>query len=241
MLARGKVAEEQQRRHRRHVGFEHIARFDAVDPHHRGRGVAHHTARATAVGGGHDGGEVANVYLVFEHGRGHRAANQGGGDVVEKTGNHKHQHQQHETALPVIGQIVRQHRRHVAVFKMFREQREPEQQAEQVGEGDPFVTQMQQQALDAGARLEARHAEFVERDEEQAAHRDVEGVVVKQRNAEQHTGEENEIERHRTKRDDVGGVAAARCERRSGSQQRHHTQRKDPRKMGSRQTNKLRL
>ena len=154
------------------------------------------------------------MHLVAEHCGGHGATDQRGRDVVEKTRNHEHQHQQHEAAFPVIRQIVRQHGRHIAVFKMFGEQRETEQQPEQVGERDPLVAEVQQQALDTGAGFEAGDAELVERDEDQAAGGYLEGLVVKQRDAKQHAGEENEIKRHRAERDDVGRPACRRGGRR---------------------------
>ncbi len=68
----------------------------------------------------------------------HRAADQRRGDVVEKARQHEHHHEQHETATPVVGQVIGQPGRHVALLEVPRQQREPHQQAEQVREHDPF-------------------------------------------------------------------------------------------------------
>ncbi len=44
------------------IGMEDILRSDAGNPHHGGRGIAHHAAGAAGVGGRHDGREIADMH-----------------------------------------------------------------------------------------------------------------------------------------------------------------------------------
>ena len=75
----------------------------------------------------------------------------------------KTMHEQHEAALPVVGQEVRQHLGHVAALEMVGQQREAEQQAEQVGEDHPLVRHVQREAAEPRAGLEAGERQLVER------------------------------------------------------------------------------
>ena len=92
-------------------------------------------------------------------------------------------HEQHEAALPVVRQEVRQHLGHVAALEMVREQREAEQQAEQVGEDDPLVRQVRREPAEARAGLEPGEAELVDDDGREAGQRDLQRVMVEQRHA----------------------------------------------------------
>ena len=94
------------------------------------------------------------------------------------------------------GRIFRQHRRHLAVLEMLRQQRETEQQAQQVGEDDPFVLQVLDETRDAGARLEPGECELVEGDGRQPDQRHPQRVMVEQRHAEQRQRKQDEIDRN---------------------------------------------
>ena len=79
---------------------------------------------------------------------------------------------------------------------MPRQQRESHQQQEQVGEDHPLVLQVQREAGQPGAELEAGEGELVERDRRQPGQRDCERVMMKQRDAEQRQAEQDEIDRN---------------------------------------------
>ena len=100
--------------------------------------------------------------LSAEHGVRHRPADRRRGDVVEEGRQHEYHHEQHERALPVARQEPGQQRRHLAVLEMLRQQRETEQQAQAIGEDDPLMGQVGEQARDAVARLEPGEGEFVQ-------------------------------------------------------------------------------
>ena len=77
---------------------------------------------------------------------------------------------------------------------MLREQCEPEQEPEQVGEDHPLVREMQPQAGQARALLEARERELVDDDRGEPDQRDPERVVMEKRDAEQRQREQDEID-----------------------------------------------
>ena len=195
LLQRGGNATDDERDARRDVGVQHVERADAVDPHHRGRRIAHDAAGAARVRGRDDRGDVADVQLALEHGAGHRAADQRRGDVVEEARQHEHHDEQHETAAPVVGQVVGQPPRHVAFLEVPRQQREAHQQAEQVREHDPLVVQVAGQPAEARAVRKAGNEQLVERDRRQARERNLQRAVVQQRHAEQRQREQHELER----------------------------------------------
>ena len=60
--------EDQEGGRRGDVGVQHVDGAHAVEPHHRGRGVADHAAGAAGIGGGDDRGQVADVHPLAEHG-----------------------------------------------------------------------------------------------------------------------------------------------------------------------------
>ncbi len=125
----------------------------------------------------------------------HRAADQGRGDVVEKTGKQPHHRQQYETALPVMRKIFRQHCRHVTLLEMARQQREPHQQTKQIGEDDPFVLDMSDKAHRAFTGLKTGEKDLVGRDRRQAAESNAHGVLMKHRDAKQGYPKQDEIDR----------------------------------------------
>ncbi len=84
LLQCGRDTEQDQCNHRGDIGVENLGRAHAVDPHHRGRGVAHHAARTASIGGGDDRGEVPDVDLAAKDGVRHGTPDQCRGDVVEK-------------------------------------------------------------------------------------------------------------------------------------------------------------
>ena len=94
----------------------------------------------------------------------HGAADQRGGDVVEEAGENEDHHQHHEAALPVVGQILGQDDRNMALLEVAREQGKAHQQAEQVGQHHPFVLEVPGQTGHAFAGLEAGEQQFVKRD-----------------------------------------------------------------------------
>jgi hypothetical protein len=64
--------------------LQHLERVHSGDPHHRGRRVAHHAARAAGVRGRDDRREVAHVQLVAKHRVRDRTADHCRGDVVQE-------------------------------------------------------------------------------------------------------------------------------------------------------------
>ena len=194
LLAGRDHGKEQRRDHGSHVGVQHRSRGYARYPHHRGRGIADHTTRAAGVRCRHDRSQVTDVNFFAVHGRCDRAADHGGGDVVEERGQHEHHEQQHEAALPVIRQEARQHVWRMAVVKMRGEQGDSDEQAEQVREHHPFVTEMDQQSTYARTGRKAGEREFIGDDRTQPRERDRQRVVMEQRDAQQGRREKDEFE-----------------------------------------------
>ncbi len=205
LLQRCRNAEDHQGDGGGDIGVQHVARIDAVDPHHGGGGVAHHAAGAAGVGGGDDGGEIADMHLVAEDDAGDGAADQRGGDVVEKAGEHEDHRQQHEAAFPVVRQVARKRLRHVAFLEMARQQCEAQQQAEQIDQHHPFVAHVRAEAGDTGAVLEAGEDELVGRDGGQPRERHLQRVVVEQGDAQQRQAEQDEIDGDAEQRRTVAG------------------------------------
>ena len=104
LLERRRNGEDRKRDDGGDIGLHHRQRTDAVDPHHRGRGVADDAAGAAGVRRRDDRGEVADVDFAAEHMARHGAADQRRRDVVEEARQHEHDHQQRDAALPVVGQ-----------------------------------------------------------------------------------------------------------------------------------------
>ena len=209
LLARGNHAEDGQRGERAGIGLEHLAGRHAVDPHHGGGGVAHHAARAAGIAGCHDGRQETDVHLALVQHRSHGAADHGRSDVVEEAGDEEHQDQHHEAALPVIRQVLGQDGGDARLLEVVGQQREAEQQAEQVGNGHPLVAQKAHQPRHTGHAREVRQQQLVQRDDDQARHRHLERVVMKQRHAEQRQCKEEKINRDAC--DDHGCLQSVSC------------------------------
>ena len=188
-------ADDQHGRDGRHVGRHHLEGRNAGDPHHGGGGVADHRTGAAGIGGGDDGGEVADVYLGPEQLMGHGAADQCGGDVVEEGRHDEHQQQQREAAFPVVRQVLGQDHRDMAFLEVAREDGEAHQQAQQVRDHHPLVAQMTDEAGEAGAALEAGENDLVGGDHHRPTGGHRQRVAVKQRDAEQGEAEQDEIHR----------------------------------------------
>ena len=101
---------------------------------------------------------------------------------------------------------------------MFGEQRKAKQQTQKIGEDDPLMAEVADQTGQAWPRLETGHYELVQRHHNEAANRNVEGVLLEQCDAKQHARKQNEIDGYRPERDDAGrpacGCRRVRCERR---------------------------
>ena len=108
----------------------------------------------------------------------HGAADQRGGDVVEEARQHEYDDEQHESALPVVGQEGRHLVGDAALLEMPRQQRKTHQQQEQVREDHPFVLQVPGETRQAVAELEAREREFVEGDRRKSRERDFERAMM---------------------------------------------------------------
>ena len=127
--------------------------------------------------------------LALEELMRHCAADQRGGDVVEKAREHEHHDEQDETAFPVVREVLGQDDRHMTLFKMPREQRKAHQQTEEIGQNDPFVLEMADQARETGTSLEACEDQLVDRDCCQTGQTDCQSIVMEERDAEQRHGE----------------------------------------------------
>src|SRR5574343_1260576 len=123
--------------------------------------------------------------LALEELVGHGAADEGGGNVVEEAGDDEDHDQQDETALPVVGQELGQDDRDVALFEMAGKKREAGEQAEESGDGHPFVAEVAEPAGDAKPGLEAGEYDLVQADGDQPGECNVEGGVMEQRHTEQ--------------------------------------------------------
>ena len=149
-----------------------------------------------ALDGGDDGGEIADMHLAPEHLARHGAADQRGGDVVEKARQHENHHQQHEPALPVVRQERRQHVRDVALLEMARQQRKADQQQEQVGQDHPFVLHAAAPGrAKPGPVFESGEEQLVDGDGRKPGQRDLQRVVMKERDAQQRQPKQDEVDR----------------------------------------------
>ena len=150
---------------------------------------------------------------------GHRAADQRRGDVVEEARDDEHHHQHQEAAAPVGRQEARQDHRHVALLEVPRQQRKAGEQAEQVGNGDPLMAQVADEARHPDARLEAGEGDLVEADRREAAEGHVQRDVVEQRDAQQGQRKQDELDG-----DAADGGDVTRGKGRQGRQQQTQQQ-----------------
>ena len=124
----------------------------------------------------------------------HGPADQGRRDVVEEAGKDPNHDEEDKGAFPVVRQESRQDHGHMALFEMAREQREADEQTKEVGEDDPLVAKMRNEARHTGASLEAGETELVDDDCPQAHERDAQAVTMENRHAEQREPEKNELD-----------------------------------------------
>jgi hypothetical protein len=103
LLHGGRNAKQHERHRGGNKGFEHAQWAHTIDPHHRRGRVTDHAAGTTSIGCSDDGGEIADMHFAAKYLLRHAAADEGRGDVVEKTRDHGHNDEQHEATLPVIG------------------------------------------------------------------------------------------------------------------------------------------
>ncbi len=201
--------EDEQRHDASDVRLEHGQRAAAGDPHHRRRRVADHAAGATGVRRCDDRRQVTDVHLAPEEHLGHRAADHRGSDVVQEARHHEHAGEQHEAALPVVRQQVRQRLGDAALLEVIGQQRKAHQQAEQVREGDPFVAEVRTETRQPGTGLEPGKQPLVCRDRRRADEGDLERVMMQRRHSQQHEREQHEVDRN-------AGQRRRRCGRRRG-------------------------
>ncbi len=161
LLHRRRNAAHDERDPRRDVSFEYVERIHPVDPHHGRRRVSHDAARAAGVRRGDDGREVSDMNLGAEQRMRHRPSDQRRRDVVEERRQHEHHDEHDERAFPVVRQEARQHRGHMRLLEVARQQRESEQQTQQVGENHPLLRQMHKEPRNAAASPETREPELV--------------------------------------------------------------------------------
>ena len=195
LLDRGGNAVNQEARDRRDIGFDDAEWADAVDPHHRRGGVANDAAGTAGVRRCDDGGEIADMDFALEDMPSHRAADQGRCDVVEKARQHEHDGEQHKPAGPTVRQERWHLVRDAAVLEVPRQDRKAHQQQEQVGEDHPLVVHLQHEAAEALSLPEAGEEQLVDGDHRKPGQRDLQRLVMEDRDAEQRQAEQNEINR----------------------------------------------
>ena len=84
LFDRSRDAKNKERDRRSDDRFEDDERRNAVNPHHRGGGIAHDAPGTASVGSSHDRGEITDVHFRSEKLVRHRAPNERGRDVIEK-------------------------------------------------------------------------------------------------------------------------------------------------------------
>jgi hypothetical protein len=136
------------------------------------------------------------MHFALEDVARHRAADQRGRDIVEEARQHEYDGEQRQPALPAVRQERWHFVRHAAVFEVPRQDREAHQQQEQVGEDHGLVLHVQREPGEPGAKLEARENQLVEYNCGKTGERDLQGLVVEHRDAEQRQREQDEIDRN---------------------------------------------
>jgi hypothetical protein len=130
---------------------------------------------------------------AVEHPRRHGAADQRRRDVVQEGREHEHHDQQDETALPVVRQVAGQDVGNAAVLEVAGQDGETQQQAQQVGDGHPFVHQVAAQAGEARHAVEIAEAQLVQGDGGKPDQGHPQRVMVEQGHAQQGQGEQDEV------------------------------------------------
>ena len=192
----------QQRHEGGDKGLEHDERADAVDPHHGGGRVADHAARAAGIGGGDDGGEVADVHLAREdlpRASCRRSAPRRccRGSSTPRT--------RSRAAAKAPFQSSGRKRGIASGTRLFSKWREssakPISSRNRLERIDPLVRHVHGRGRQARAFLEAGEAQLVGGDGGKAGQRDLQRVVVEQRDAQQRQCEQDEIERECRRRE----------------------------------------
>ncbi len=148
LLYGGGDAEDHQGHRCGNIGVKDIRGRDAGDPHHGGGGVPHHAPGAAGVGGGDDGGQVADVDLVAKTPAATvppiRAAAMLSRKLDRKKIRTKRTKPPGQPAGRKRGSILGD----AAVLEVAGQQGETQQQAQQVGEHHPLVPQVPGQPLE---------------------------------------------------------------------------------------------
>ena len=89
------------------------------------------------------------MHLAAKNDVRHGAADQRGGDVVEKRRQHEHDDQQRETAFPLARQVSGQFTGNLRLFEVFGQKCKTHQKTEQVRQNHPLVLEVQNQSAEA--------------------------------------------------------------------------------------------
>ena len=96
----------------------------------------------------------------------------------------------------------------MTLLEVPRQKGEPGEETEEVGEDDPFVSQVRQKAERSRAGSEAGEKDLVQRDRGQPGEGDTQGVMMKQRDPHEKEPEEDEIDRDPEEERDRGDSGA---------------------------------
>ena len=91
--------------------------------------------------------------------------------------------EQHQPALPIVGQQHRHLVGHLTFFEVARQQRKSHQQQEQISQDYPFVLHMLRKASESGTILKSSKGDFVCGDRRKTCEGDLKRVMMKERNA----------------------------------------------------------
>ena len=176
------------------VRLEHRERRNAVDPHHRRRRVADDAARPARIRSGDDRGEKSDVHLVPIHDTGNRAADQRAAMLSRNDDSTKIITSRTNPPFQSSGSRREQPRGNVARLEMLRQQREPSSSPRRFASSTHSCRKRKiPPTRTCGG--ERREEDLEERDDRQSGHRDLQRVVMEQRDAEQRDGEQDEIDR----------------------------------------------
>ena len=141
----------------------------------------------------------------------HRAADQRGRDVVEEAREDEHDREQHEPALPAIRQECRHLVGDAALLEMAREDREAHQQQEQIGQDHGLVLHVQGETGEPRAGLEAGERQLVDDDRRKPGQRNLQGLVMEDRDPDQRQAEQDEVDRNSQHEHRLSGRGSGRC------------------------------
>ncbi len=159
--------------------MQHQERAHPGDPQHGRRGIPNDAAGAAGVRGGDNRREITDTDTILEHMPRNGRADQRRGDIVEERGDGKHENEKHEASGPVVGQSGRHPIRHTARFEMAGKQRKANQKQKQIGDENPFIGEMGEQAGQPGSFDEAGPEQLLENDDAKPGERGGEGVPMK--------------------------------------------------------------